>query len=75
MIICKLFSDLNISLANAYVRKHFDINLLNNTVLIVLHDAIKQTRRFVPIRELEEKLIYDSLVNIAILFSRMSCQF
>lgn len=75
MIICKLFCNLNISLANAYIRKHFVINLLNDTVLIVLHDAIKQTRRIVPIRELEEKLIYDSLVNIAILFSRMSYQF
>lgn len=51
------------------------INLLNNTVLIALHDAIKQARKIVTIREQEEKLIYGSLVNTLILFSRMSYQF
>lgn len=75
MIICKLFCNLNISLVNACVTKCFVIHLLDDAVLIIQHVAIKQAREIVPIRELEENPIYDSLINTLILFSRMSYQF
>lgn len=55
--------------------KCFVINWLNNTVLIILHIAIKQAREIVSIGELAENLFYHSLVNTLILFSRMSYQF
>lgn len=53
----------------------FAINLLNKTALIILHVAVKQAREIVPIRKLEESLIYDSWVSTLILFSRVSYWF
>jgi len=56
VIICELFCNLDISLVNACGMKCFVINLLNNTVLIILQAARKQAKGIIPIRELQETL-------------------
>lgn len=74
-IICEIFCNLNIPLANACVMNCFAINLLNKTAIIILHVAVKQAREISPIWKLGVNLIYDSWVSTLILFSRMSYQF